>query len=234
MTTLGPFSALIFDQDGTLLDAESAHCRSWIQAAATVGVAFEETTFAHFAGKGDPAIARYVAARAAGDRNAEDLVADKRAIYRRSLPSITLNPGALEFLERCRGVGLPLAMATISPAAETATALRACGLQDFFQAVVTRESADPRDERRRLRSKPAPDIYLAAAQALRVAPAQCCAFEDSLTGVQAALAAGMTVVALPTRYSRTQDLSMATVVVGGFGVLSVDPQHCVHVARSDQ
>lgn len=217
---LGPFAALIFDQDGTLLDAEALHCASWGRVAAAGGVRFDEQAFAAFAGRGDPTIAEHLVGRGAG-RTAAELVERKRACYRERLDALQLMPGARRFLEQGQAAGLPLAMATISPAAETLRVLRGHDLERFFKVIVHRESAVPGRPGERVRSKPAPDIYLAAAALLGVAPERCCAFEDSPTGVDAARAAGMTVVALPTRYSAHFDFTAADAVVRSFADLDV-------------
>lgn len=225
---LGPFGALIFDQDGTLLDAEALHCASWVRVAAEVGVVFDEGVFASFAGRGDLAIGEHFVVLGAGPAAAQ-LVDRKRACYREQLDALELMPGARRFLERGEAAGLPMAMATISPEAETLRVVRRHDLDRFFAAIVHRESSVPGRPGAVVRSKPAPDIYLAAAALLGVEPGRCCTFEDSPTGVMAARAAGMSVVAIPTRFSGHFDFSTADAVVQGFDDLDVEPPGVVAV-----
>jgi len=226
---LGPFSALIFDQDGTLLDAEAMHCESWRKVGEAVGSPFDEALFRSFAGKGDPAIAAHVANGCAV--SADELIERKRSHYRQHLDEIELMPGARAFLELARAAGMTLALATISPEAETRRAVQNHGLDALLSAVVHRESEVPGRVGQTVRSKPAPDIYLAAAALLGVDPSRCCAFEDSLTGVQAARAAGMAVVAIPTPYSRHFDYSAASAVARSFSQINVDALGQVTVER---
>ena len=78
------------------------------------------------------------------------------------------------------------------------------GLRRFFRAVVSSEDV--------AHGKPAPDIFLRAAELLGVQPTKCCVIEDSASGVEAALAAGMTVIAI-TNSLPAEKLSRATSVV---------------------
>lgn len=94
-------------------------------------------------------------------------------------------PGARVLAERLHGRA-PLAVASNGPSALVNAALRATGLLDLFTAVVCAETVR--------RPKPAPDVYLRACRCLAVHPSDAVAFEDSLVGVQAALAAGLFVV----------------------------------------
>jgi beta-phosphoglucomutase-like phosphatase (HAD superfamily) len=84
---------------------------------------------------------------------------------------------------------MPRAVATSTRAPLAQRKLEAAGLLGYFDVVCTSSDvAHP---------KPAPDVYLLAAERLGVSPAQCLVLEDSPTGVRAALAAGMTVVQVP-------------------------------------
>jgi beta-phosphoglucomutase-like phosphatase (HAD superfamily) len=79
------------------------------------------------------------------------------------------------------------------------------GLAGYFRATVSSEEV--------ARGKPAPDVYLLAAERLRADPADCVAVEDAPHGIAAARAAGMRVVAVPHARTRALDLSQADVVV---------------------
>jgi HAD superfamily hydrolase (TIGR01509 family) len=98
-------------------------------------------------------------------------------------------PGAVDLVRRLRGLA-PMAVASGSPLEGIERAMQRLGIRDCFDVVVSSESVP--------RGKPAPDVFLKAAECLGVDPACCLVFEDSLHGVRAAVAAGMKVFAVPT------------------------------------
>jgi HAD superfamily hydrolase (TIGR01509 family) len=102
---------------------------------------------------------------------------------------LKLKPGVLELLRDMDRAGLRRAVATSSSRSKALGHLQQAGILSRFEAVVTRDDVQ--------RGKPHPDLFLAAAACLDVAPGACVAFEDSYNGVRAAEAAGMTVVMVP-------------------------------------
>ncbi|MGC8786349.1 MAG: HAD family hydrolase [Anaerolineae bacterium] len=96
----------------------------------------------------------------------------------------------ISLLHEVRARGYRTALATMSYRHETERVLEALGLAHAFEVVITQDDVQ--------RGKPDPEIYLRVAQALAIPPAQCLVIEDSLSGVQAALAAGMWCIAVPT------------------------------------
>jgi len=204
---LGPFKALIFDQDGTLLDAEAMHLQSWVVVAKKHGVSFTENNFCDFAGKGDLSIANYVKKKGNLELSPDELREEKRNYYKKHLDDIGLTTGALNILKQGKNARIPMALATISPREETMSAVKRLGMDKYLTVIVDKDFVG--DDR----IKPNPDIYLAAAKQLGVQPQNCCVFEDSLTGVEAAKAAGMTCIAVPTKYSKHFDYSKADLVI---------------------
>ncbi|GAA2644113.1 HAD family phosphatase [Streptomyces lunalinharesii] len=120
---------------------------------------------------------------------------------------IRLLPGVRELLTRLRTAGLPVAVASAADAAWVRRWLDHFGIAEYVQTVVGGDEVP--------RRKPDPAVYLAAATRLGVPPARCVAFEDSLTGVAAARAAGITVTAVPTALTRSLDYSAADHVLPG-------------------
>jgi HAD superfamily hydrolase (TIGR01509 family) len=108
--------------------------------------------------------------------------------YRRE--GAPLIPGAVEAVRRV-ALAWPTAVASSAHRAVIDAALRATGLAGVFQVVVSSDEVE--------RGKPAPDVYLEAARRLAVEPPRCLVVEDSLNGVKAAKAAGMTCVLVPNR-----------------------------------
>jgi len=123
---------------------------------------------------------------------AEEMLAERAAacvslMHERSIDPL---PGARELLDWARASGIPAAVASSSPRAVIAAALKSAGLADGIRSYKSgHEDA--------VHGKPAPDVYLAAAAALGVDAAACVAIEDSPTGSRAARASGAYVIGVP-------------------------------------
>jgi beta-phosphoglucomutase len=111
----------------------------------------------------------------------------------------SLVPGVKQFLQRTRGI--PVALATNAEPANVDFVLDGAGLRPYFRAVV--------DGTQVPRAKPAPDVYLLAAEKLGVAPANCIVFEDSPVGISAARAAGARVAGILSSAPRLDDVDVA-------------------------
>ena len=133
--------------------------------------------------------------------------------YETHLPVV---PGAVEAVERLAASGLRLAVASSSNRVLIDAVLRRLQLTHWFEATVSSEEV--------ARGKPAPDVYLEAARRLGVEPSACVAIEDSGSGIRAAHAAGMRVLAYPNRhYPPSSDpLALADGVLGSLDELSAD------------
>jgi HAD superfamily hydrolase (TIGR01509 family) len=186
-------AAVIFDLDGTLVDAEvwwNEVREAW---AADHGRAWTADDQAAVMGANSAGWGRIMRDRLDLDLPVEDIVA---AIvggvverYRvRGAPRIA---GAEAAVERLARAGLPLAVASSAHRAVIDAALGALGIAGLFGAVVSSDEV--------AHGKPAPDVYLLAARELGVDPADCLVVEDSLNGVLAGRAAGMTVVLIPNK-----------------------------------
>jgi HAD superfamily hydrolase (TIGR01509 family) len=183
--------AVVFDNDGLLLDTEDAwtraeqalferhggiftieHKRDLIGTSPTTSAAKLEVML-DMPGRG-----------AALMDELHDLVMEE------SLAGVPPRPGALELLESVRAAGLPVGVASNSAREFVERVLSGAGLLDGrFDVVVTANDVQ--------HPKPAPDLYLAACSAIGAEPRRSAALEDSATGVAAARAAGMYVVAVP-------------------------------------
>ena len=126
-------------------------------------------------------------------------------------------PGSVRYVVAARAAGLRLAV--VSSSANCAAVLQAAGIQEYFEARVDGLTA----QRDRLAGKPAPDLFLAAARALAVAPEDAAVFEDALAGVAAGRAGGFGFVVGVDRVGQAQQLSIhgADVVVADLADLLV-------------
>lgn len=190
MTAPLPFSAVIFDLDGTLVDSErvalEAGRRAFLRFGVTVAPGFLEGLI----GRDRDAVADALRV----SYGALDQLALKRAIREESIAlreaeGLPLKPGAVLLIEEIAALGLPMAVATSSGAEEAERKLTLAGLRAHFTAVIAFDHVE--------NPKPAPDPYLMAAAALGHAPERCLAFEDSDPGAASARAAGMRVVQVP-------------------------------------
>lgn len=181
--------AVIFDMDGLMLDSKRAITGCHARAAAALGHALPPDYWLRMVGTGDAAC-RAMLVQSLGEAEADALLAHSGRLYDEVVAAgIPHRPGILPLLRWLDARGVPRAVATSTRRPLALRKLEKAGLLEYFGAVCT--SSDV------LHPKPAPDVYLLAAQRLGVAPARCVVLEDSPTGVRAALAAGMTPIQVP-------------------------------------
>ncbi|GAB3047837.1 HAD-IA family hydrolase [Stenotrophomonas tumulicola] len=182
--------AVIFDMDGLMIDSERVSIGCWNQAALELQVPLPEGFFLHMVGLGERDCRVLLQRHVDGAGRIDALFARCHQLYEeRTQAGLPLRPGIIELLDLLQANGMPRAVATSTRQPRANRKLAASGLLPYFDAVVT--SSDVQHP------KPAPDIYLLAAQRLEQHPARCLALEDSPAGTRAALAAGMTVIQVP-------------------------------------
>lgn len=180
------YRGLIFDCDGTLVDSMPLHYESWVAVLRRHGLEFPEPLFYKWAGVPVNEIVRRLATEQGRTVDA-DAIASERDAHFHSLPDSDLRPVAavVEIARRFHG-RLPMAVATGSTRVSAEASLRAIGIFELFEAVISSQNTCP--------PKPAPDVFLLAAKAIGVPAEACVGFEDGDAGLQAAAAAGMHVV----------------------------------------
>jgi HAD superfamily hydrolase (TIGR01509 family) len=187
MTGMDP-AAIVFDLDGVLVDSEQVWDSVRQALVAERGGHWTDEATTAMQGMSTPEWAAYLGtlgARGSPEELAAAVIDRMAGRYREHVP---LLPGAVDAIRALAG-RWPLAVASSSPPDLIRVVLDAAGVADRFRVTVSSEEVN--------RGKPAPDVYLAAAQRLGVDPAGCVAVEDSSNGLRAAAAAGMTVVAVP-------------------------------------
>jgi HAD superfamily hydrolase (TIGR01509 family) len=197
MANIGPFSfpstgfdAAIFDCDGTLVDSMPVHFQAWCDALALYGAGgvFKEDVF--FAMGGRPTMDMVVELNDEYDLRLDPVAVAlaKREFFLKRLDLVTLIEEVAAFAEDLRGK-VPMAIATGGSRFVIEKTLKIVGISDWFDEVVTADDV--------VNGKPAPDIFLKAAELLGVAPSKCLALEDAPAGILAAQNAGMQVIAIP-------------------------------------
>ncbi|MBS0584068.1 MAG: beta-phosphoglucomutase [Proteobacteria bacterium] len=182
-----PFKALIFDLDGVLADTAHLHHAAWKRLAGELGLAWDDAIGEKLKGVDRMASLAIVLGDAAKKYTAaqqRELADRKNGYYRREIATFSsddLLPGALASLKAARAAGLKVALASASRSAREL--VERMGVAGLFDHVV--------DSATIARAKPDPEIFLRAAQALGVVPADCLGIEDAQAGVAAIKAAGM-------------------------------------------
>jgi HAD superfamily hydrolase (TIGR01509 family) len=184
--------AVVFDNDGLLLDTESVWTRAEQDLFARRGAEFTPADKRELVGT-SAAIAGGVLERRLGEPGrAEELIEELNALVVAELEhGVEAMLGARELLERLRRRGTPIGLVSNSPLVFVLRSLQLVGFEDVFDVVLSaHEVAAP---------KPAADPYLEACRRLAVEPGpDVVALEDSPTGVAAARAAGLTVIGVPS------------------------------------
>lgn len=193
-----PIKAVIFDKDGTLHDTEKVYLRAWKAAAAELNVHDIEATVRDCTGTTIPWIAQYWA-RKYPDIPFEDYLPRRQHYYFGILEQgVPVKEGAHEVLSYLKAHGYKVGMATSTPWNTVKDHLERTGMTQYFDTVVTGDMIE--------NGKPAPDIYLLAAERLGVDPANCVGMEDSMSGVRAIHAAGMRAVMIPDLVEPTPEV----------------------------
>jgi HAD superfamily hydrolase (TIGR01509 family) len=184
--------AIIFDLDGTLLDTEPLLDRANAEVLHRYGRALTSELRVRLLGRSRADTDRLLAEAAGAAVDPREVGAARAAILDGNWSRAGLMPGAARLVARLAASGTPMAIATSSTSAAVAEKLRSHEAIRAAMAVIV--CADHPAVRR---PKPAPDIFVVAAAGLGVAPEACLVLEDAPSGVLAALAAGMHVVAVP-------------------------------------
>jgi HAD superfamily hydrolase (TIGR01509 family) len=182
--------AIVFDNDGLLLDTEEAWTRAESELFRRHGSTF---TFEHkrdLIGSSHTIAAGKLEVMLDQPGQGLELMAELHALVMAEADhDIEPRPGAVALVESLLAAGIPIAVASNSPRDFLDRVLRSAGMAERFAVTVAGdEVANP---------KPAPDIYLEACRRLGADPAASVGLEDSPTGAQAAKAAGLTVIGVP-------------------------------------
>jgi HAD superfamily hydrolase (TIGR01509 family) len=197
--------ALIFDMDGLLIDSETLAAGAVVDFVTGYGHVLTDEVGAKLLGRRLPDAVAIL-------KDAYDLPGELEALLA-SYDELRLNalrgnlkpmPGAPEIVAFAREAGLKLALATSGSRHHVDLSLGETGLKGLFDAEVT--GLEVRH------GKPAPDLFLRAAELLKVDPAACVVLEDSPPGVAAAAAAGMRSIAVPNSHSTAMTFPVAPTI----------------------
>ncbi|MDD3180041.1 MAG: HAD-IA family hydrolase [Opitutaceae bacterium] len=188
----GEFAGYIFDLDGTLVDTMPLHYRAWNETLRRAGLRedLNEDIFYSLGGVPTRRVAELLGQHYRLPLNPERIFEEKEVLFSGIQHEAQLIMPVVEFARKMAKTH-PLAIASGGPRPIVRRTLELGGLASLFRVVVTPEDV--------ARGKPAPDMFLLAARRLGVAPERCLVLEDAEPGVQAARAAGMTVLLVASR-----------------------------------
>jgi HAD superfamily hydrolase (TIGR01509 family) len=199
--------AVVFDFDGVIIDSMSTLIASWSEEFERYGATFDDAAVLVCTLMADQAHDPYewLAARAQDHFDADECRSRRHAREHELVRRQEALPGVVECLKLVRDQGLPIAIASGSSREWVLGHLHRLELDTYFDVVCCAEDVT--------RGKPAPDLYLLAAQRLSVEPSNCLAVEDSLVGLRAAQAAGCRCVVVANPITKNQEFRQPHVLL---------------------
>ena len=188
---------VLFDMDGVLADSEKYICKAAIMMFAEKGLTVKPNDFKPFVGTGENRYIGGVAEKYGLEVDIEKVKARTYEIYKSIIrDNLKPLPGAREMVSRCRSMGLRLALATSADTVKMEANLMEMGIPaSTFNAIITGLDVENK--------KPAPDIYIKAAEKIGLKPEECLVVEDAVSGIKAAKSAGCRCLAVTTSFDRS-------------------------------
>lgn len=197
--------ALIFDFDGLILDTETPEVEAWRVVFRRYGQEFPDEYWMNAIGRGADQIMespmQLLARHCGREMDLAALREEHHQEFYRVIRAAGPREGIVELILNAKQAGIPLGVASSSKHAWVDGFLSQLDLQSYFEAVTCADDV--------ARAKPFPDLYLRACERLGVNPPEAVALEDSPTGIAAARAAGVFVVAYPNSLTAQMDTSAA-------------------------
>lgn len=210
-----PVRALLFDLDGTLADTKHAHADAWVRWAARHNIAVSRDEYmSDYFGRSNKEVMPGLMPHLA---HQPDVLHELALEKERDFLAVSLEggippmPGLHELVRRALARGLPMAIASAAPRDNVETIARILSLDDHIHVRLSQDHVT--------HPKPAPDIYLMAAEHLGVAPADCVVFEDSRFGLMAGHAAGCRTIAILSLHTEEELKDEADLCVRDFDAL---------------
>lgn len=190
--------AVIFDLDGSMVDSMWVWKSIDIEYLGKFGIVMPDDLQASIGGRSFTETAVYFKERFCLPDPVETIKADwNRMAWDKYTHEVPLKKGVLELLQYCKEHGIRMGIATSNSRELVENIVAVHHLEYYFTCIIT--GCDV------AKGKPSPDIYLAAAKALKADPENCLVFEDIMHGIQAGKAAGMKVCAVYDKYSEYQE-----------------------------
>jgi HAD superfamily hydrolase (TIGR01509 family) len=207
--------AIVFDMDGVLIDSEPLHLLAYQRFLADFGLTFLEEDNHNFLGMKDVDCAKHLLERHKLDITALEFVAKKEAVlHTLFLEQLKIQPGVLKTLEHAQRLNIPSAIASSATMPTIELVVEITGTRKYFRHLCSGDEVP--------NGKPAPDVFLLAAERLSAKPSECLVIEDTFNGVCAAKAAGMMCIAIPCQATRHQDFAHADLVLNSMDEVDLE------------
>ena len=206
-------AALVMDFDGTILDTEEPVYRSWVELWEEHGQDLVRAEWQAIIGT-DGSFDPWVSLERRIGRPLDPALAERRRARRDELQAAhEMRPGVVEWLAAADELGVPVGVASSSPAAWVEAHLARLGIRERFRSLVCCDVEVP--------AKPDPTSYRLVCEQLGADPTRSVAVEDSPHGIAAAVGAGLFTVAVPHALTADLDLSAADVIVPSLEALTL-------------
>lgn len=199
--------AIIFDMDGVIIDSEPFHFESDQLTMKSFGIDVSHEELNKYVGVANPIMWAELKEKYNLASSVDQLLEKQDYYINFLMGNRQLEPvdGIPELLAEAKKAGMKIGLASSSGRSFIEMILAKLGIIHYFEVIVSGEEVK--------NSKPAPDIFLKAAEKLKVSPKDCLVIEDSQHGVKAAIVAGMICIGFDNPNSGVQDLSPAHTVV---------------------
>ena len=217
--------AVIFDLDGVIVDSNPVHKIALRRFCSQHGIELtEEQLQTRIFGRTNKDWLRQVFGEKIGEAKIQQFAEEKEVLFRELFePTIKPVKGLVGFLEKLKRNGIPLVIASSAPEKNIDFVLEKTGTRDYFSVILSETAVT--------HSKPHPEIYIKATQAIRLSPSRCIVIEDSLSGIAAARKAGCPVIGITTTHP-PEELQMTDLVIADFDQLEID--HLERLVRSQE
>jgi len=205
---------VIFDLDGVLVDSSEFHFKAWQIWAARHNTTMSYEFFRETFGMVNDNIIPHLLRRELTKEELKALSDEKEAIFREvAKGKIKPLDGAVELVMGLKRAGFELAIGSSTPKKNIEVVLESIGLAEVFKVRVGAEDVT--------KGKPDPEVFLKAAELIRVKPERCVVIEDAVAGIKAAKNAGMKAIAVTTTHPRER-LAEADIVVERIADVTVE------------
>lgn len=207
--------AIIFDMDGVICHTNPYHSLAFREFFSTRNLAPTDEEFAqHMFGKSNSYILSHFLKRKIEGEELLQLEQEKEGLFRKIYePNVQPISGLVEFINNLKNNGAKLGVATSAPYANLELILNKVPIREILGSIMASEDVK--------KHKPDPEVYLTSAKNLGMLPDQCIVFEDSFSGVSAALNAGMKVVGVLTSHTK-EELPPCNLYIDDYKDLSYD------------